>query len=168
MVATLVLVIAIILGLVLGQSLARPLSRAVESLNTNNKALTVLAEQQRCIANEEQWMVEASHVGMHSVDYYTKVTCTVAQNLRKLTIELLQGRMPLDPISMHQLLQQMHSMAQYIEKAGSSQLSNNQKLMTAIQLTQQVSKQLVEGAAAATNVATQEQQVVKQLQDIVR
>jgi hypothetical protein len=40
--------------------------------------------------------------------------------------------------------------------------------MTAIQLTQQVSKQLAEGAAAATDAATQEEQVVKQLQDIVK
>ena len=57
--------------------------------------------------------------------------------------------------------------AQYIENAANFQSTSNQKLATALKVTTQVTEQLATGASSATEAATQLEQVVNDLRDVV-
>jgi methyl-accepting chemotaxis protein len=61
----------------------------------------------------------------------------------------------------------MIAAGQYIERASRLQDSSNQKLSTAIKVTEQVTEQLAAGATAATATAEQLEQVVNQLRQVV-
>jgi C4-dicarboxylate-specific signal transduction histidine kinase len=166
-IAFLVLLLAIGFGLLIGKSVTRPLLSAVDALSTNNSALTELSEKQRTMANEEEWIVDASQIALRSVDYYTEASHTAAQSLQSLTSEFAQKWKNMNYEQMQKVLQQMHSTTQYIEKAASFQLSSREQLMTAIRVMKQVNEQLAAGATSAAEAASQEEKVVKQLHDIV-
>jgi C4-dicarboxylate-specific signal transduction histidine kinase len=166
-IAFLVLLLAVGFGLLIGRSIARPLLSAVDALSTNNNALSDLSEKQRAMANEEEWIVDGSQMALRSVDYYTEATHTAVQSLRTMSTELLQDWRRMPPEQVQKGLQQMHATTQYIEKAAGFQLSSREQLMTAIRVMKQVNEQLAAGATAAADAATQEEKVVKQLQDIV-
>jgi hypothetical protein len=57
--------------------------------------------------------------------------------------------------------------AQYIEKAAHYQTASNQKLATAIKVTNQVNEQLAEGAISASDASSQLEQVVSELRQVV-
>jgi hypothetical protein len=166
-IALLVLLLAIGFGLLIGKSVTRPLLSAVDSLSVNNSALTELSEKQRAMASEEEWIVDASQIALRSVDYYTEASHTAVQSLRALTTEFVQEWRNMSPEQMQKGLQQMYATTQYIEKAASFQLSSREQLMTAIRVMKQVNEQLAAGAMSAAEAASQEEKVVKQLQDIV-
>ncbi len=126
-----------------------------------------LATKQRAMANQEEWIVDASQVALHSVDYYTEATHTAVQSLRTLNSGLLQEWQNMNPEQVQMGLQQMYSTTQYIDKAAGFQLSSREQLMAAIRVLKQVNEQLVSGATSAADAASREEKVVKQLQDIV-
>jgi methyl-accepting chemotaxis protein len=166
-IAFLVLLLAIGFGLLIGKSITRPLLSAVDALSSNNSALAGLSTKQRAMANQEEWIVEASEIALRSVDYYTEASHTAIQSLRTKSTELVQEWNRMRPEQVQQGLQQMYSTTQYIEKATGFQLSSREQLMAAIRVLKQVNEQLVSGATSATDAAAQEEKVVKQLQDIV-
>jgi hypothetical protein len=166
-IALLVLLLAIGFGLLIGKSITRPLLSAVDSLSSNNSALSALSTKQRAMANQEEWIVEASEIALRSVDYYTEAAHTAIQSLRTKNTELVQQWSRMRPEQVQQGLKQMYSTSQYIEKAAGFQLSSREQLMAAIRVLKQVNEQLVSGATSAADAAAQEEKVVKQLQDIV-
>ncbi len=167
LIALIVLIVAALAGAIIGQRLTNPIMYSVEYLRGNTEALNALATKQRSAANEQTWVVDSSQVGLESVQYYTQATRVAAQRLTQIGTELAQHWHQLDPQTAKQALAQMIAAGQYIERATRLQDSSNQKLATAIKVTEQVTEQLAAGATAATATAEQLEQVVNQLRQMV-
>jgi C4-dicarboxylate-specific signal transduction histidine kinase len=167
LIALIVLIVAALAGAIIGQRLTNPIMYSVEYLRGNTEALNALATKQRSAANEQTWVVDSSQVGLESVQYYTQATRVAAQRLTQIGTELAQHWHQLDPQTAKQALAQMIAAGQYIERATRLQDSSNQKLSTAIKVTEQVTEQLAAGATAATATAEQLEQVVNQLRQMV-
>lgn len=166
-IAFIVLVLAAFTGLIVGQFITRPILRSVERLRSNSEALNRLATKQQSAATEQKWVVDSSQVGLQSVQYYTNATSIAARRLSDIGQGLIQNRDYQNVESMRQVVSQMISAAQYIEKAAHYQTSSNQKLATAIKVTTQVNEQLAEGAISASDAASQLEQVVSELRQVV-
>jgi hypothetical protein len=165
-IAFIVLVLAAFTGLLVGQLITRPILRSVERLRSNSEALNRLATKQQSAATEQTWVVDSSQVGLQSVQYYTNATSIAARRLSDMGLGLLQNRDYQNVESMRQVVSQMISAAQYIEKAAHYQTTSNQKLATAIKVTTQVNEQLAEGAISASDAASQLEQVVSELRQV--
>ena len=162
-----VLLLAALFGLWAGRRITRPILQSVENLRGNSYALNALSTKQKSAATEQMWVVDSSQVGLQSVQYYTEASKVAAQQLSNIGTELAQRWHQLDVDTAKAALSQMITTAQYIEKAAQYQSDSNQKLSTAIKVTTQVSEQLATGATSAANAATQLEQVVNQLRDVV-
>ena len=162
-----VLVLAAIVGVGVGRRISGPILHSVEFLRGSSTALNTLAGRQQSAANEQKWMVDSSQVGLQSVQYYTDATLVAAHQLSEIGTELSHRWHQLDVNTAKSALEQMIKTAQYIESAAQYQTASNQKLATAIKVTTQVTEQLVTGATSATDAATQLEQVVNQLRDVV-
>lgn len=167
LVALMILLLAAGFGLIIGQRISNPIMYSVDYLRSNTEALNALATKQQGAANEQTWVVDSSQVGLESVQYYTEATRVAAQRLTQIGTELAQHWHQLDAQTAKQALAQMIAAGQYIERATRLQESSNQKLSTAIQVTEQVTEQLAAGATAATDAAEQLEQVVNQLRHVV-
>ncbi len=165
-IAFIVLVLAAFTGLLVGQLITRPILRSVERLRSNSEALNRLATKQQSAATEQMWVVDSSQVGLQSVQYYTNATSIAARRLSDMGLGLIQNRDYQNVESMRQVVRQMISAAQYIEKAAHYQTTSNQKLATAIKVTTQVNEQLAEGAISASDAASQLEQVVSELRQV--
>jgi hypothetical protein len=166
-IAFIVLVLAAFTGLIVGQLITRPILRSVERLRNNSEALNRMATKQQSAANEQTWVVDSSQVGLQSVQYYTNATSIAARRLFDMGQGLMQNWGSINEESMRRLVSQMISSAQYIEKAVHYQTTSNQKLATAIKVTTQVNEQLAEGAISASDAASQLEQVVSELRQVV-
>lgn len=162
-----VLLLAAIVGLGLGQVITRPILRAVERLRNNSVALKTLSTKQQSAATEQNWVIDSSQVGLQSVQYYTEATRSAARLLHESGLALVQNWDQHDAQSMQHILSQMIGAAQYIEKAVHYQTASNQKLSTAIKVTTQVNEQLIDGATSASSAASELEQVVNELQQVV-
>lgn len=162
-----VLLLAALFGLWAGRRITRPILQSVENLRGNSYALNALSTKQKSAATEQMWVVDSSQVGLQSVQYYTEASKVAAQQLGDIGTELARRWHQLDVNTAKAALSQMITTAQYIEKAAQYQSDSNQKLATAIKVTTQVSEQLATGATSAANAATQLEQVVNQLRDVV-
>ena len=167
LIALAVLVLAALLGLGVGRRITQPILRSVEYLRSNSQALNVLATKQQSAASEQTWVVDSSQVGLKSVQYYTGATTIAAHQLIEMSTQLAQRWDQLDAPTAKQALEHITTIAQYIEKAAHLQNNSNQKLATAIKVTTQVNEQLTSGATSATDAASQLEQVVKQLRQVV-
>jgi len=166
-IAFIVLVLAAFTGLLVGQLITRPILRSVERLRSNSGALNRLATKQQSAATEQMWVVDSSQVGLQSVQYYTNATSIAARRLSDMGLGLIQNRDYQNVESMRRVVSQMISAAQYIEKAAHYQTTSNQKLATAIKVTTKVNEQLAEGAISASDAASQLEQVVSELRQVV-
>ncbi len=162
-----VLVLAAFTGLIVGQFITRPILRSVERLRSNSEVLNRLATKQQSSATEQTWIVDSSQVGLQSVQYYTNATSIAARRLSDMGQGLMQNWAYQNVESMRQVVGQMISAAQYIEKAAHYQTTSNQKLATAIKVTTQVNEQLADGAISASDAASQLEQVVSELRQVV-
>ncbi|MGI9059377.1 MAG: hypothetical protein ACR2H5_12430 [Ktedonobacteraceae bacterium] len=162
-----VLILAAIVGVGIGRRITGPILKSVEYLRGNSQSLNTLASKQQSAAAEQKWVVDSSQIGLQSVQYYTDATLVAAHQLGEIGSELSQHWHQLDAQTAKGALEQMIKTAQYIESAAQYQSSSNQKLSTAIKVTTQVTEQLVTGATSATDAATQLEQVVNQLRDVV-
>ena len=162
-----VLLLAAVTGLIVGRYITRPILRSVEQLRSNSEALNKLATRQQSAATEQTWVVDSSQVGLQSVQYYTNATSLAARRLAEMGRGLAQSWNYQDVESIRQILGQLISAAQYIEKAAQYQTANSQKLATAIKVTTQVNDQLAEGAISASDAASQLEQVVSELRQVV-
>ena len=112
-------------------------------------------------------MVDSIQVGLQSVQYYTDATRIAAHKLGEVGTELENHwhRQNIDTIK--QGLQQVISASGYIEKATHYQSDSSQKLATAIKVTTQVNEQLADSAISATESASQLEQVVNDLRNVI-
>jgi methyl-accepting chemotaxis protein len=166
-IAAAVLLLAAIIGIGIGRRITRPILRSVEYLRGNSEALNILAARQRSAATEQMWVVESSHIGLQSVQYYSDATKVAAHHLSDFGNQLVYHWHQLDEHTAKKALGQMTRTAQYIEKATHYQSTSNQKLATALKVTTQVTEQLATGATSAAEAATQLEQVVNELRAVV-
>ncbi len=167
LIASGVLLLVALFGLWAGRRITHPILSSVESLRENSFALNTLSAKQKSAATEQMWIVDSSQIGLQSVQYYTEASRIAAHQLGEIGTELAQRWYQLDVTTAKAALSQLISTAQYIEKAAQYQSDSNQKLTDAIHVTTQVSDQLATGATSATNAATQLEEVVNQLRDVV-
>jgi Cache domain len=166
-IAFIVLLLAATIGLIVGRYITRPILRSVEQLRSNSEALNKLATKQESAASEQTWVVDSSQVGLQSVQYYTNATSIAARRLSEIGQGLIRDWNYHNVESMRQVVGQMIVAAQYIEKAAHYQTASNQKLATAIKVTNQVNEQLAEGAISASDASSQLEQVVSELRQVV-
>ncbi len=167
LIATLVLVLAVIIGLVIGRRIALPILRSVSFLRRNSHVLKELSNEERVVVKEQVWMIEASKVGLQSVQYYTKACSVATQRIRAISTNLAQDTHRIDPQMLSQGLKEILEVAVYIEQATRHQDETNKKLETALRVTTQVTDQLTKGAQAADNAATELENIVEQLTSVV-
>jgi Cache domain len=166
-IACVVLVLAALLGLGLGRFITKPILKSVERLRRNSSALKMLSAKQQSSANEQSWVIDSTHVGLESVQYYTDATRIAAHRLHEVGGDLMQNWHSRDPVAIRQILAQMVAAAQYIEKSVHYQTASNQKLSTAINVTTQVNEQLTDGASSASSAAEELEKVVDELRQFV-
>lgn len=157
-----------IIGLLVGTNLGRPILSSVDSLLKNSESLTRLATKQQDAASEQAWVVDSSQVGLQSVKYYADAIEVAARELNKTGTDIAQRWNQLDDAyEDKQAIKQIVKTAQYIESAAQYQDTSIQKLSTALKVATQVTEQLVAGTTSATEAATQLENVVEQLRDVV-
>lgn len=159
--------LAVLIGLLVSNRISRPIMRSVDQLHENSEALNGLAKKQQSASSEQLWVVDAIQVGLQSVQYYTDATRIAAHKLSDIGSELDHNWRRHNIETIKQSLQQVISAANYIEKATHYQGDSGQKLSTAIKVTTQVNEQLADGAISATEAASQLEQVVNDLRNVV-
>ena len=165
--AAIVTLLAAIAGILIGRSITRPILSAVSSLSTNSQMLKTLANHEQVMATEQMWIVESSQNGLQSVKYYSDATNIAARRLDAIGKELAQNLERLDARHMRQLLQEIQTATSYIEKASTHQERSSKSLTTAIQVTNQVTEQLAANATSTSEAATQLEEVIERLRQVV-
>jgi methyl-accepting chemotaxis protein len=160
------LIVAFI-GFFAGRSLTRPIMSAVANLQANSQSLSMLATNQQDAASEQVWVVESSQTGLQSVQYYTDASKIALQRLDEAATELIQFWRQRDAAHIEKKLRQIIKATKYLENATGYQDASNQKLATALKVAIQVTEQLNNGATSATEAATQLEEVVSDLRNVV-
>jgi hypothetical protein len=165
--AAVVTLFAAIVGIAIGRSITQPIMSAVSSLLSSSQMLKTLASHEQVMATEQMWIVESSQNGLQSVKYYAEATSIAAHRLDNIGKELNQNLDTLNPQYMRQLLNEIQTAANYIAKATTHQERSSKSLTTAIQVTNQVTEQLAVNATSTTEAATQLEEVIERLRQIV-
>ncbi|GAC1667063.1 MAG: hypothetical protein PVS3B1_03730 [Ktedonobacteraceae bacterium] len=165
--AAFVILLAAIVGILVGRSITRPILSAVSSLLINSQMLKTLANREKVMATEQMWIVESSQNGLKSVRYYAEATNVAARRLDSIGKELAQNLERLNAQHRQQLLHEIQATANYIEKAATHQERSSKGLTTAIQVTNQVTEQLASNATSTTDAATQLEEVIERLRQVV-
>ncbi|MFL5691158.1 MAG: hypothetical protein ACJ795_05070 [Ktedonobacteraceae bacterium] len=167
LIAAVVTLLAAIVGLVVGRGITRPILRSVSSLLGSSQNLKMLSSNEQVTATEQKWIVESSENGLKSVQYYVGAASVAAHKLTEVSVALMQNVEWLDVSQTKQYLNEIIQIAHYMEKASSHQAQSNKSLSTAIRVTNQVTEQLVSGANSAAEAATQLEEVIGQLRQVV-
>lgn len=170
--ATLIVAIVVALlaaagGWLVSGRISRPIMRSVDQLRESSESLNILAKKQQSASSEQLWVVDSVQVGLQSVQYYTDATRIAAHKLGEVGTDMERNWHHQNFETVRQGLQQVISAANYIEKATHYQGDSSQKLSTAIKVTTQVNEQLADGAISATEAASQLEQVVNDLRNVV-
>src|SRR5207245_2019667 len=112
-------------------------------------------------------MVEASQVALQSIKYYTNATNIATKRLAAISKELSQKSNQINVVMLNEALRDILEATGYIEQAIKRQDGFNEKLTTALRVTNQSAEQINHGAASADAAATQLEDIVKQLMSIV-
>ncbi len=166
-IVTCVLILAVTLGLLVSQRIALPISHSVVTLRKSSRSLKNLASEEHVIANEQEWMVDASKAGLQSVQYYTNANSIAAKRITTIINDLQQNRRALDSGKLQKALDDIHNAAEYIVRATHHQGTMNEKLKTTIRVTTQATGQLTKGAEATEDAATQLERIVEALTSVV-
>jgi hypothetical protein len=129
--------------------------------------LKTLADREQATATEQQWIVETSEVGLRSVQYYADASSIAARKLDEIGKDLAQNLERFDSRRMRQRLEEIIAAANYIEKAAVHQERSSKSLSTAVRVITQVTEQLVSGATSAAEAASQLEDVITQLRQVV-
>lgn len=156
-----------VIGLLVGRNLTHPILTSVDYLRGSSESMSTLATRQQDAASEQMWVVDSSQVGLQSVQYYTEATSVAAKELGRVASGLIQHWNQANERDVKQALERINAAARYIENAAQYQNISNQKLATALKVATQVTEQLVAGTTAASDAATQMEQVVTQLRNVV-
>ena len=164
--ALFVIIPVAVIGWIVGNRISSPILRSVGSLVGNSAVLNELSGKEENAASEQIWVVDASVVGLNSVEYYTEASKKAIWRLNDLGREMLLRRNGDMQSSFHDI-EVMVNIGQYLEKAIAYQDDSNRKVAVAIKVTNEVAAQLAAGAKASKAVAKELEQVVKQLRHIV-
>ena len=159
--------LAAFVGLLLGGSLTRPILSSVRSLSGSSQKLKSLASSEQVTATEQKWIVESSQTVLKSVQYYAEATEIAARRLDNVGQELVQNWGRFSAQQAIQRLEDIISVASYIEKASSHQEQSSRNLATAIRIATQVTDQLLAGATSAADAAKQLEDVIEKLRQVV-
>jgi methyl-accepting chemotaxis protein len=165
--AIVVTVLAAVVGLVIGRQATRPILKSVSLLAASSDSLKRLAAREQARAKEQKWIVESAQTGLKSVQYYAKASGIAAHKLDEIGQDINQNWDQLDNVKRQRRLYEIVSAASYIEKAAGHQERSSKGLTTAIQVTNQVAEQLIAGATSASEAATQLEEVIAQLRQVV-
>jgi hypothetical protein len=166
-IAVVVTLLAGIVGLLVGRSTTRPLLQSVASLTKNSETLKVFSAREEARAKEQKWIVESAQTGLQSVQYYAKASSTAAQRLGEVVQDLMQNWERFDLERRQHYLLEIFRAADYIIKANAHEERSSRGLSTAIQVTSQITEQVLSGAAAASDAASQLEEVIAQLRRVV-
>jgi hypothetical protein len=150
-----------------GKRITAPVLQAVTKLQASSNHLKELAATEQVTITEQSWVVDSSKTGLSSVNYYTNATKEAAIRIITISTELGLYQPQVPPEKTKEVLHQIVVAARYIENAVQYQKTSGKKLSAAIDLTQQVTDQLIASADAATQAAEQMEQVVGQLQQVL-
>ena len=162
-----VTLLAAIVGLLVGRGITRPILQSVSSLRKSSQSLNELASREQVTTTEQRWIVETSQTGLQAVQYYAEASSIAARRLNSVGNELVQNVERYTPRQMRQRLEEVVSIAHYIENAAMHQERSSQSLSTAIRVTMQVTEQLVSGATSAAEASNQLEGVIEQLRQVV-
>lgn len=165
--AVAITVLAAVVGIFLGRSMTRPILNSVLSLTKSSEMLQTLAAREQARAKEQKWIVESAQTGLRSMQQYARASSAAAHKLDEMGQHFTQNWDRYDAQSRQQHLYAITSAANYIEKASLHQERTSKGLNTAIQVTNQVTDQLLSGATSASEAAAQMKEVIKQLRRLV-
>jgi C4-dicarboxylate-specific signal transduction histidine kinase len=164
--ALLVLVPAAIIGWLVGNRVSTPILSSTESLAKSSAILNQLAKDGEDAASEQVWIVDASKVGLKSIEYYTHASKQAIGQLVSRSEEFPQ-REHRNQQAFQQDIDEMTSIGGYLKKAIAYQNESNQKVSKAIGVTDEVASQLVSGAKSTKEVADELDRTVEQLRGII-
>jgi methyl-accepting chemotaxis protein len=167
MIAGVIAILAVLLGLIIGRRVAKPVHAATAELEGAATALKLLASHQQSSAGEQQWVVDACKTGLESVRYLSDAMNQAAKRIVDAGNWFSDYWDRLNEDQARRTVQHLLDLARYIDEGARRQQASNDRLGKAITVTDQVSDQLVTGAAAATESAEQLEQVVSNLQRVV-
>ncbi|HLZ60161.1 MAG TPA: cache domain-containing protein [Ktedonosporobacter sp.] len=167
LVTTGILVLSALFGFGMGRRITHPIMRSVELLLKSSQDLKTLATKEQSAATQQTWVVDSSQTGLKSVQYYTNAASLAVQRLNETGMQLVQHWDRVDPAMGKQAMTQVVTDARYLDKALQYQIASNQKLESAIKVTVSVNDQLASGARSATDAASQLEEVVDELRQVV-
>ena len=165
--AAVVAILAILFGLLLGRGLAQPVQQASGNLEGAALALKTLASRQQNSAGEQQWVVDACRTGLDSVRYLSDAMNQAARRIIDASNWFSEYWDRLTEEQARRTVQHLLELARYIDEAARRQQAAGERMGKAINVTMQVTDQLVAGATAATQSADQLDRVVGNLQRVV-
>jgi methyl-accepting chemotaxis protein len=166
-IAAVITLLAALVGLLIGRNMTRPILRSVTSLTKSSQMLKIFSEREQARAQEQKWIAESAQTGLESVQYFAKATVVASDKLNEMVQYLSQNWERLDSGRRQQYLREVISAANYIKKASIQEERNCLGFSTAMQVTNQVADQLVEGATSASEAAAQLEEVIAQLRRVV-
>lgn len=165
--AGIIAILAILFGLVLGRGLAQPVQQASGNLEGAAVALKTLATRQQNSAGEQQWVVDACRTGLESMRYLSDAMNQAARRIIDASNWFSEYWDRLNEDQARRTVQHLLELARYIDEAARRQQAAGDRMGKAINVTMQVTDQLVAGATAATQSADQLDYVVGNLQRVV-
>jgi hypothetical protein len=163
LIASIMILLSLVVGIQVSRRIAAPIIRSVVSLRKNSLTLKTLASEEQVVATEQSWMVEASQTAQQSINYYTNAASIAAQRISAISDELAYRSDSFDTQMLYKSLRDMAESAKYIDLAIKHQKSANDKLASALRVTNRATEQLNKGAQSTDTAATELEHIVQQL-----
>ena len=109
----------------------------------------------------------AAQTVLNSMQQYAQASSNAAHKLDEMGQAFTQNWERYDAQRRQQNLKAISAATNYIKKASMHQERTSKGLNTAIQVTNQVTEQLLNGATSASDAAAQMEEVIKQLRHLV-
>ncbi|HLJ81033.1 MAG TPA: hypothetical protein VKT52_06070, partial [Ktedonobacterales bacterium] len=165
--AAVIAILAILFGLLFGRGTTRPVRASAAELEGAAASLKTLASRQQSSAGEQQWVVDACKTGLESVRYLSDAMNQAAKRVIDASNWFSDYWDRLTEDQARRTVSHLNELARYIDEAARRQQASSERMGKAINVTMQVSDQLVHGADAATKSAEQLEQVVRDLRHVV-
>lgn len=165
--AAFIAILAVLLGLIFGRGTTRPVQASAAELAGAAASLKMLASRQESSAGEQQWVVDATKTGLESVRYLSDAMNQAAKRIIDASNWFHDYWDRLTEEQARRTVQHLNELARYIDEAARRQQASSERMAKAINVTMQVSDQLVHGATAATQSAEQLEQVVRDLRHVI-
>lgn len=165
--AAVIAILAILFGLIFGRGTTRPVRASAAELEGAAASLKTLASRQQSSAGEQQWVVDACKTGLESVRYLSDAMNQAAKRIIDASNWFNEYWDRLTEEQARRTVSHLNELARYIDEAARRQQASSERMGKAINVTMQVSDQLVHGANAAIQSSEQLEQVVRDLRHVV-